>query len=603
MKKTEIPHILAIASRTAESAAYLVENWNIVAPATFPPENQWYFDKKNGVALYGNILCANDSYLAMISEGDVPPELSGPQVAQTIRQFGAQTLTRLPGSFALVYWDVKSQTLLAARDAFGQQEIFYLETPSYFFFSSDIAQLLNFSNHNVELNYEAAVHYLLFGLPPVGQSFARNIKKLPAGQYYESIKGGLLARKRFYSPLNVDAKRILSEADKLHLSDHFDTVIQNAVGRGKQALLLSGGIDSSYLAYTMQQHVNENLMDAYSIEFEWPYTENETHYARAVAEDTGINFNSVLMTAMDATEALKKVLQASQPASAWASLTHVHLSQAMMHDGHKTFLSGLGADEVFGGYSRFLNFYRKYRFYEDDFAKQHKGVDAFENLLMTPRLLQKLLFPGVPVFFSLRNFRKASCEPFKKWNPYIGLVNFYQECRELKPDAQLFEMMVAHECQHRIPDLLFTSFDSIGRTLGMSGNYPFLDKNIVDIACGLGASERFWIQNNRWKNKKLLKEIAIQRIPSAIINRPIGSYTTPIFLWLKNKAFSEQFRPLLMEGTIWNTGLISKEWREEVDRKIFRSKEELNEKSIRTTMEQAWIMVTLAAWYEHWVKG
>lgn len=592
--------VLAVVSRTAEAVNHLQNNWEQVVPRSFPPKHAWLSDFENGVALYGNVTRVNNSLLAMVAEGVQLDELSTKSVPQELSVLGGQALGRLSGSFALFHWDLERKVFLAARDALGQMEVFCCETPSYFFLSSDISLLLTASNQNTELNYEAAVHFLLFGLPPIGQSLARNIRKLPAGQYFESLGNGMLVRKRYYSPLSCDASRILSLDEKRSLVDGLDDSIRKAAGLHRQALLLSGGVDSSYLAYSMAKLLDVERLDAYSVEFEPPYQDNETHFARAVAENTGLSFKCIFMTAQDATQALEMVLKSPQPASAWASLTHVHLAKKMFQEGHRSFISGLGADEVFGGYSRFLHYYRRYRFYEDKFSDV-AGLDSFDNLLMDPRLIKHNIFPGIPEFFSLQDFRKASRKPFKQWNPYIGLVQFYRECRELKSDAQLFEMMIAHECQHRIPDLLFASFESIGRAIGISGRYPFLEKDIVNIACGLGAVERFWLQNRRWKNKRLLKEVASARIPEAILNRPIGSYTTPITLWLQNKQFAEIFRPLIMEGRLWETGLISKAWREDVDRKIFIDVDATKERSLQSAVNQAWVMATLAAWYENWV--
>lgn len=591
--------ILAIVSRTTEAVKNLRYNWEHVIPNSFPPKHTWLSDFENGVALYGNVTRENKSLFAIVTERVQTNELSINSVSQKLSLLGEQALGSLPDSFALFHWDLERQTFIAARDAFGKMEVFCLETPSYFLLSSDISLLLAASIQDIELNYEAAVHFLLFGLPPIGNSLARNIKKLPAGQYYESLGGGLLVRKRFYSPLSCDASRILSNDQKNSLVDSLDGAIRKAIGSGKQALLLSGGVDSSYLAYSMAKAVDAKRLDAYSVEFEQPYPDNETHYARAVAKDAGLNFRCIFMTAQDATQALEIVLKSPQPASAFASLTHVHLAQNMLQEGHQVFCSGLGADEVFGGYSRFLHFYRRWRFYEDKYSKTF-GLDPFDSLLIGPHLT-RLLFPGVPEFFSLADFRKASRKPFKQWNPYIGLVQFYRECRELKPDAQFIEMMIAHECQHRIPDLLFTSFESISRVRGISGRYPFLEKDIVNIACGLGAVERFWLQNRRWKNKRLLREVASARIPEVILNRPIGIYTTPIALWLQNKQFAEIFRPLIMEGKLWETDLISKAWRADIDKKIFKDADLTKRELLQSAVNQAWVMATLAAWYENWV--
>ncbi len=592
--------VLAVLSRNNEAILCLKEKWESIVPDSFPAKDVWNIDTENGVAVFGSITNKNKSILAISHDDNKPKELSNKKINQGLSTSGALYLNKLNHPFALIYWNTKQQIFMVARDYVGQMEMFCYETPSYYFFSSDISQLLDMPKHKTELNYEAAVHYLLFGLPPVSQTLVRNIKKLPAGQYFEISAGGLLTRKRYYSPLSSGASRTLSDIEKISLVNKLDDAILSNIGPNRQALLLSGGVDSSYIAYSIAKHHKAKKIDAYSMEFEYPYKDNETHYARAVAKDNNINFHTVTMSSKDALNAFEVILNMPQPTSAWASLTHYHMLNKIYDDGHTSFISGLGADEVFGGYSRYLKYYRKYRFYEESYtAGIH--VDPFDSILLNPRHVTNKLFPGIPEFFSFKDFRKASRDPFKQWSPYFGVAQFYRECRELKSDAQFFEMMVAHECQNRIPDLLFTSFESMGRTVGVHGRYPFLAKDIIEVACGLGAIERFWLDNKRWKNKRLLKEIASSRVPSSILDRPIGSYTTPITLWLRNKEFNSLFRYFLLEGKLWETGLISESWRTEIDMKIFNRNSKVKGRTLQTAVEQAWIMVTLAAWYENWI--
>ncbi len=592
--------IFAVFSKTADAVTQLNKNWSDVIPSTFPSRGAWKYDSENGVGICGNVTNSSNFFFATSTEKTVPNDKQDFWLGSHLSPSSLYSVQSDSQPFAILYWDFKQRYFFAARDPLGQSEMFCRETPLHLFFCSDLSLLLNDTHHPTTLNYEAAVHYLMFGRPTLGHSLAKSVTKLPAGQCLESYGEGIMSRRRYFTPMRSDSKKVLSNTDKEKLITLLDAVISKSTCPENQALLLSGGMDSSYIAYSIAQQFPTEGIDAYTVEFEYPYQENETKYASYVAQETGIKLNVVNMGAHDATNSLSQILKVAQPTSAWASLTHFHLLKKMSADGHSTFVSGLGADEVFGGYSRFLHFYRKLRYKE---ALWTEGVDSdyFNSILLNPRQATENLFPGVPEFFSQRDFRKASRAPFKQWSHYLTTAQFYKDCRELKPDSHLFELMVAHECQHRIPDLLFTSFECVGRDLGVIGRYPFLDKNIVEIACGLGAVERFWLNGKIWKNKRLLREVASYKLPRAILERSIGSYTTPITLWFMSKQFKEEFRSYLMEGKLWQTGIISDAWRLEVDTILFTESGRDTPKSKQSAVEQAWIMVTLAAWYEEWI--
>jgi len=161
-------------------------------------------------------------------------------------------------------------------------------------------------------------------------------------------------------------------------------------------------------------------------------------------------------------------------------------------------------------------------------------------------------------------------------------------------------MMVAHEVQNRIPDLLFAGFEPIARSHGVRCAYPFLNKRTVVEACGLGASERFWLQDGRWKNKRVLRQIAAKKLPQSIMARTPVSYTTPILLWLQDERFFEEIFGCLLESTFIKTGLVQRRWIERVVLETRRQFTQPNKVGFRF-VEQLWALATLAAWYDRWI--
>lgn len=505
-------------------------------------------------------------------------------------------MANLPGDFAVARWRGADQVLEIARDPLGQRGLFMRTAGDLAFVCSDLETLLRDPAAGCALDMEAAHHYLAFGMPPPGRTLARGIRSLPAGHCWTWRPGEPVLERRYYTPLAYDQRKVADGGWRQHIVAVLDEAIGICDGGGESAILLSGGVDSSYIATTCAARHGPDGFDAYTIDFVDADLENEAPWARLVADAAGIRHHVVSMGVGDATRALTRTLELAQPCAAWASLTHRHLLDAVGAAGHRTLLSGLGADEVFGGYSRYLEHYRVLRVAQEGWDPA-LGVDAFDALLWDPAASRRDLFPGVPRFFDDASQRLAFHRPFNRWSHATWQVAFYRECRRQKADAHLFEMMVAHECQHRVPDLLLAGFDPMARTDGIAMRYPFLDPSVARVACALGASERFWQSDGRWKNKKLLRRIALERLSDDVIVRPPASYNTPIRAWLRDASFGGHARERLRGSRLWDTGLVRREWLDAVEASAFAPAP-----TRRLDVEQFWILLTLGAWCDRWVR-
>lgn len=605
MKMPDSSVLYGIFAKNAQGRARLAHTLPSCLPSTFPAfSSQWFVAPQVGLALFGaqsNTAATPNtpSALSMLGThyGDKPA--TGLNLADFC-QYGSSQLARINGEFVALFWDGARGQLLLARDHLGQRDLFIREDADCYVVCSELAPLLADPEFACELDFASAVHYLSFGSPVPGHTLARGVSRVPAAHYLLWNGSGPLLSHRFYTPLSYDSAKVLDLPATEELAVQLDAAITERIVPGRQAILLSGGVDSSYVAMTAAQAAGGSNFDAYTVEFSAPFPHNEGQYANIVTEEAGITHHRVELSPSQAVHALHHVLGAAQPCSAWASMTHHHLLTQIRADGHSHLLSGMGADEVFGGYWKYFQAYVKQRRFDETWPVGEQ-IDSFDGLQWLPTQARARLFAGIPRFFSDAAQRAAFAVPYSAWNHSAYLVEFYRECRNLKHNAHLFEVMVAHECQHRVPDLLFAGFESLGRQHGMRTAYPFLAPNITTQACALGASERFWIREGRWRNKKVLREIAGARVPDAIMKRPLHSYTAPIVLWLKEPAFAERIFSLLHDSALWETGIVSAEWRQHVEHEVRQLGTDSKSKKF-TYVEQLWVLVTLAAWYDRWVK-
>jgi asparagine synthetase B (glutamine-hydrolysing) len=406
----------------------------------------------------------------------------------------------------------------------------------------------------------------------------------------------VIISQRYYSPLKHDTPRLPSKTQRRELQTALDEVIRESTDGQCQALLLSGGVDSSYLAATVSRR---GSLEAFTIEFDGLPEANETEYAAFVAKKISLRHRVVTLTVEDAVRHLNAILDSAEPCSAWATLGHRHLLEAIAFR-HTHLLSGLGADEVFGGYGAYLRSYAHYRQHEAAWPWTAR-VRSICGILSNSVDMQKLLFSGVPRFFDLRELHRALYPPFDTWNPLLPDVAFYRQLQAMKSDCHYFEMMVAHECQHRIPELLFCGFEPIAKEYQLATTYPFLSPEVVERVIALAASLRFRPDGRKWKNKLLLRQFATRRVPSRILNRSPVSYNVPILQWLGSPRFARTVLERLHGSAFLDLEIVRKDYLDKLQQRVLRCLTG-RRAGYRTAVNEIWILLTVSSWYQRWLQ-
>lgn len=499
--------------------------------------------------------------------------------------------------FAMLRLRLNGQSLDLIRDPLGQRSLFYQDNGLVFVASTDLELLLMRPGWRRRLDRAAACHYLAFGTPGLGRTLEAGTRALPAAHALKVQRSSGPFIRRFWSPLSVPGWRVLDDDGRRSLHEELDTAIHDAVTNNDAAMLLSGGIDSGYMAHALNNLGAANRLDAYTIRFTTEGASSECESAAQTAQTASIRHHIVEMTANDAVMQLQGVLGSPQPRSAWSVITYSHLLDAIERNGHQTLLSGLGADEVFGGYSQYMKAYRRFGEFlaangENDYER---GLD---DLLAQPRFAADVLFTGIPRFLSDEVFDNVAGPALAGWSHAGETIRFYREAREIRPRAHLFELMIAHECQHRVPDLLLSGFfaDAAGR--GMRLRYPFLSPRLAGMACRLDVTERFGRIDGVWKNKLALREMTATILPPEVFARPAMTFGAPFLAWIGDLQFRESIEAIVRDESALPDDLIDRKWLSSLFQRVL-----IQDKTLPSCPEadQLWIVITLASWYRKWI--
>jgi len=270
-------------------------------------------------------------------------------ILRLFERWGTDGLEQLRGMFALAIWDEASQTCVLARDRFGIKPLYYSAAAGRLLFASEVRALVASRLVSRELDPEGAYGYFRTGSVPEPLTLLRDVRCLGAGQWL-AWERGRLSLHRFASvslaadgPSPVDAVASASAALEESVDEHF-------AGDREVAVFLSGGIDSTALVALARRRGHDHLQ---TLSMSLPGTaDDEGPAARRIAEAFATRHHECAVTAVSARDLVPSFLAAMDQPSIDGLNTFV-MSRFAQACGVRVVLSGIGADELFGGYPTF----------------------------------------------------------------------------------------------------------------------------------------------------------------------------------------------------------------------------------------------------------
>ncbi len=272
-------------------------------------------------------------------------------ILKLYQRLGKNCLQQLRGMFAFAIWDELEKTCFIARDPLGIKPLYYWQSGSEFVFSSEIRAILSTKLPKIELSIPGLYSYLLSGSVPEPLTLIQGIHCLPAGHYLQWKAGQSVIPCEYWQiDFTPDPTITLENAQSSVRSALIDTIANHFVSDVPVGLFLSGGIDSSALL-ALARKTQTGTLKTYSIAFEeqqW----NEGTLAQAIAAQFETEHTEYLIKREEAQALFPKFLAAIDQPSIDGFNTFC-VSKITHESGTKVALSGVGGDELFGGYQSF----------------------------------------------------------------------------------------------------------------------------------------------------------------------------------------------------------------------------------------------------------
>jgi len=482
-------------------------------------------------------------------------------------EFGDAIVERLNGMFAFALWDRQARRLLIGRDRLGIKPLYLLRTPRRIAFASEAKALLTLPGVSSRLDPAAVHSYLQLGYVAAPLSMFEGIEKLPPASVLAVERGKVRIRRYWRIPSAVDSTVSETEWVERVRARVQESVRMQMVSDVPIGAFLSGGVDSSAVVGHMATQTSERIR-TYAIGFAGTQADayyNELPHASRVATLFGTEHHEIVVKP-DVVALLPRLIwHMDEPIADTAFITTYLVSEFARKDV-KVILSGVGGDELFGGYRRYLgNHYR--RQFERLPAWLRQGAAAVGSRLPSDRHT-----PLLNMMRLARGFLESADLPFEqRYRSYVEVfpqaeleqlltVNGFArsdriaEAFGLAAGDDAVNRMLAVDAETQLPDDLLLLTDKMSMATSLECRVPLLDHELVELAAAI--PERVKIAGGELKH--VLKKALAPLLPQDILDRKKRGFGTPMGAWLKGELAPLQAN-LLSESSVRARGLFEPE--------------------------------------------
>jgi len=517
-------------------------------------------------------------------------------------EYGAASVQRLNGMFALGIWDRAERTLFLARDRVGKKPLYYRFDDDGIAFASEPKAFLADPGFSSRPDFAAIDWYLSYQYVPAPLSALAGVRRLEPAHYLIAGRGAATPQR--YWRLQYGRKVRISEQEATEevLARLDAAVRRRLVSDVPLGAFLSGGIDSGSIVALMAK-ASSSPVKTFSIGFEED-AYNELPFARMVAERYATEHHEFVVRP-DAVALVPKIAwHYNEPYADSSAIPTFYLSELTRR--HVTVaLNGDGGDESFAGYDRYHAVALAKRLDRLPVAAR-RGIVSAVNTLPHGRTRSPLGRARRFVEAMQLPAERRYCRWVMHFTPevkaWLCTPGFREAAGARDPDELLLERYRASDAPNIVdatldvdlhtylPDDLLVKVDIATMAHGLEARSPLLDYELMEFAASLPTT---WKLKGRVK-KYILKKAVEGLVPAAILSRPKMGFGVPIEQWFRNELREFAADLLLSKRAIergyFHRGAVERLLEEHATRK-------------RSWHYQLWNLVMLEMWHRQVVEA
>jgi len=456
-------------------------------------------------------------------------------------RWGVDCMNHFNGMFAFAIWDTEKSELFITRDRLGIKPLYYSFVNDVFLFSSEVRALLASKMIPRKIDENSLVDYFRYQTVHAPNTIVKGVKMLMPGYYIKASNKKVTTHK--YWNLTENLSHDSEGKSYMEVCRDVNNLLTKSVEMRMIAdvpfgAFLSGGIDSTAIVGLMNK-VSSEKVKTFSITFD-ESTYSEASYAQMVAKKFSTDHHEIRLKPKDFLHELPESLKSMDHPTGDGVNTYV-VSKATKNAGITMALSGLGGDELFGGY---------------DVFKRAIEINNKRWMNYCPLLLRKL------VGNTLKSIRPGiSSDKIAEFirRPDLNFNSFYTLSRQVLLDnqikgilkidslpanmfseiieqpslyhlsSQISQVSIA-EISTYMQNVLLRDSDQMSMAHALEVRVPFIDYKLVEYVLGIKDDYK-----SLESPKKLLVDSLGELLPKEIVNRKKMGFSFPWEVWLKNE--------------------------------------------------------------------
>lgn len=506
-------------------------------------------------------------------------------------------LEAMDGMWAFAIYDKKQQKVVIARDRYGEKPLYYQYDEDRLVFASEL-KAFRPNSSSYEIDKTALNLFLSLCYIPAPYTIYKGIKKMKPGHYFEINLNDNSLVDHQYDDVQTEFRETVDDHE--YASGRIrelltDSIKKRMISDVPMGAFLSGGIDSSIVCCLMSQ-LSKEPINTFSIGFfEKDY--DETERAKIVVDHIKSNHTQFTLDYSDVLGLLDDIiLYYDEPYGDSSAIPSYYVAK-LAKEKVSVVLTGDCADELFGGYEKYLANY-----YVEKYRRVPKPIRAIFELLVsacpvtpyTNNLLRKLKkvirnsqLSGFDLYY---NFMTLGCNDHQRkrllaQDKYVDVKAIYSKLWESIPnDLSYLQKEQVMDVKGVLEGDMFPKMDRACMHVSLENRAPFIDRRILKLALNLSDELKICGKEKKVLLKKAFRDI----LPKETLNFKKSGFGVPVDYWLKHE-LKDDLLKLIDKEFIEQQGLFDYKYIMEIVKDHLNNKE--NYKSL------LWNLFVFQKWY------
>lgn len=489
-------------------------------------------------------------------------------IVHLFEEYGERFPEHLIGMFAIALWDEKKETLYIVRDHLGKKPLFYYFSNGFLVFASEVKSILEYRKYTAEVELEGLHYFLNLRWVPGEKTLFKNIYNLLPAHILKFSKNKIEIKRYWNLDLNIE-----KEKDTRFYTERISELLKQSVKRRLMSdvplgAFLSGGIDSTAIVAMMSELANSPVK-TFTLGFNDPT--DEVDDAKKVSNYFSTEHHELMVDNNPLRFLPETIWYAEIPK---VNSIQMYLISQFARNYVTVALSGLGGDELFGGYDNYLYIKPTQFLHKYIPLPLRKAFGSINNFILERQLnseklnldeyrrgIQMLLSLGdkTRYYLILRNvwdgdllfynkiYSKDILEQQKKHNIKNHFDNYFSQ-----GDQHMLAQVMRSELSEKIVADQIWLEDRMSMAHSLESRCPFLDKDLVEFCVNIPDS----LKIKGLTTKFIFKEAMKGKLPEFIFNKPKRGFAFNPYRQFQ-RDLKKTAEIILNRGRIQNQGLFN----------------------------------------------